>query len=255
MKVGTFRGQTSYTTNPIESAVEKLVLNVKCKGLADLAKVKVTVNLNLNGAGTRTIIPSLPLSHLLEIAANNAGFVLVTPAGVNAPDGEALYFVKGTIELANQLAIDVSGGYVEVQLTDCAEYQEFNLNTLNNPTRSTSFIEYRTEFCNPDSTKEFSLDGAYQLCVPKEVKQLDITFVNGANVVYTPEELEAIAFEHNELSVLSQIDPATGCGVLPGLVDFFPLGLNGAISARVLLSGVLTGKNCYVVRNSDISAL
>lgn len=244
MKVLSSTGSTSYSNVQIETSCQKLVFRVTAASFDALNDVKVSVNLNNKGFGTKNVLPTLPLSHVLEIAAANEGSIQISKADNGVT-------IMGTVELSNEGALDVREGYLELSILGCQTSENYEVWALNNATLSGSFIDYQTTFVNQNSTKEISVEGFYQICFPTSVTQVDIQYMNGRNVVYTPEELMAVCQEINELCILDNSEgSANGSRVVTGQKNFYCLGLIGAKTVKILQS---TSGNIYLVKNNDLS--
>lgn len=251
MKILNGTGNVDYPDNQIETAVKKLVVKYTTADIANLNAVKVDVKLNNRIKGTQAILPSENLKTMLEIAAANEGFIHVVKVGGNI-------VVIGSIELSNSGAIDVKDGYITVGLTGLQTADRIELFSQDDNVLTREFIAYEPVYFNANAAKEVLLGGAYQIAVPKATLfEMSVSFANGRTVTYSPEEIDLICDELNEMSIVDETQVVTTASVTGakgalqvGSWNYYTFGFADAVSAKITLTGA---GNVYLVKNKTLA--
>lgn len=239
-------GVTSVDGFILETSSQKLVVCYKpaaagADGLAEFKAVKFEAQIQTPTGGTRPLVYPTKLSDLMEIAAANQGFVKRLSDGT----------FKGTVELSNVGALDLGKDQISLSFMNLAVGATLKVNNLDSQHLTKCYIEYSPQNFQADAPKEVDVREFYQLCLPKAITtKVELKYPNGRNISLTPDELEAICDEINEMAMLTQSVEGDGFIVKPGATDFYCISVAEALTAKVSLSA--TG-NCFFVRNSVLN--
>jgi hypothetical protein len=246
MKIFSHTGSPSKEGVVLETPVQKLLVAYTAAAaanfealLTELKAIKFEANIVNAQTGTSPLVYPMRLLDLMEIAAWNEGFVKV--AGLK---------VVGTIELSNVAALDLGTDQISLSFTGMENDGILEVNTIDTPFLTKSFISYAPINFQKDAPKEINVEDFYQVALPKSlITKLELKYPNGRNVGFTVPELETILDEVNEMCYLEDFGATGKFSVIPGAKDWFCFGVEDAISAKITLSD--TGI-CYFVKNQDL---
>ena len=149
--VQSLTGSTSYTQR-FECSAAKIGIVATAAQKNDLLNTYVTILLVDSNGQQKVITPRTKLGDLLEIAASNEGLLQITDNYTSTTLSSYTY--KGTIELSNFGAVDLAGGYGQIQLDGCVSTTSWNIYGIDNPQLTSMIIDYRPfRYCSCNSTK------------------------------------------------------------------------------------------------------
>jgi len=252
MKILNGTGATDYPDNQIETGVKKIVVKYTTDNIANLDNVRIDVKLNSRLRGTQPILPSESLKTMFEIAAANEGFI-----HISAIAGPKVVII-GSIELSNKGAIDIRDGYINCSFSGLQNADKIEVYSVDDAVLTREFIQYESVYFNANAAKEVMLAGSYQVAVPKALlSEMSVTFSNGRTTTYSPEEIDLLCDELNEVSIVDETAIVTtpalsgAKGVMQaGSWHYYTLGFTEAISAKITLSAA---GNVYLVKNKTLS--
>ena len=225
-------GNTNYIQR-FECSASKIVVKANVISLSDLEAIFATIVAVDRVGVQRVITPRTNLRDLLEIAASNEGLVKIK---VNYSSGSvASYDVLATLELSNFGAIDLAGGYGQIELDSCVTTSTFSFYGLDNPSLTQMIIKYEPIWAAQNQYKECDVNSAYAIAIPKaNLVELQMQYSNGRTIIYKPSELDAIVQEINELAeVINNIGNTGASEVVVGSSKLYCLGVNDVVSIRV----------------------
>lgn len=226
MKIATLSGQTTYQQR-FETPAQKIVVVATGALMNDVFNTNVTITMMDRNGQLKTITPKTNLGDLMEIAASNEGFVHITK-------GASDYTIRGTIELSNFGAIDIQGGYFQIQLDNTVSTTSWNLYALETDDLTNVIIRYSPIWCAANQYKELQTGDSYAVCLPvAKIDELHLNYKNGRTAIFTVDELKAIAMETNELAQFRYNFTANVGEVTVGYNNYLCIGLSDVVSARV----------------------
>lgn len=199
-----------------------------------------TVEVIRNGemGGARTLINTVPIADIAEIAARNEGYVKITKltSGVAATAR-----VQFSVELNNFGSIDANNSnFVRLNLTGF-----INTNTKfyskSSPFVNDNFIKYESLGCQAASETVFDVAGKYAIAVPKTLSVIEITYPTGNTERIYPEELDLCSADLTEIVFL--VD-----GRVTSFKNWFVYDVSQAVQVKVTLntSGII-----YLLSNNS----
>lgn len=234
MKIGVFSGSTQYAAR-FETPCQKIAIFADGVTQANIEDANITITMMDRSGQLKTITPKTRLGDLMEIAASNEGLVYWVKTATPS------YQVRSTIELSNFGAIDIQGGYFQIQLDNAVSTTSWSLFAMEAEALTNSIIRYSPIWVAQNQYKNIELKDEYACALPvASIDELHITYANGRTNIFTADELKQIALENNELAVIRYNYTASNYEAIPGYNAFVVIGLKGAISVRVRCNAATT---------------
>ena len=143
-----------------------------------------------------------------------------------------------TLELSNFGAVDLGGGYAQIQLDNCVTTTSWNIYGLDNANLTSMIIKYEPLWNAADQYKQVDLTDCYAVALPKaNLIDVQLQFVNGRTIIYKPTELDAIVQEINELAEVEQNVANNGSSaIMVGSNKLYCIGVKNCVGMRVQYS-------------------
>lgn len=172
---------------------------------------KMSVTRHTNGVA-KTLINSMPLADLAEIAANNEGFIYIKTDTVNNTTGVGNVTAMFSVELSNEgsirtnqsdfLKVDLEGfGLTNDQSANGgAQDVTLTINSFGAYVAKNEHIKYSPVACQGGSNVQFDCQSHYMLAVPGDnIEKLTLSSVTGESMEIIKEELEVISADLSDI--------------------------------------------------------
>lgn len=164
---------------------------------------KVEIIKYLAHGGSTTLVNSMTVAHLAELAANNEGFI---ESRYNLPD--LTLQIRFSIELTNVGAIAADNNqFVTASFTDFPGIQSgnqttFEVRSVGAPISTDVHLVYKPVACQAGGENRIDVGSAYAIALPSTMSNIDIQYASGENVKLKGEELEAVAIDVNDIVLI-----------------------------------------------------
>lgn len=211
------------------------------QGVIDAFKAKnelVIVNVTRErGQEVENLVSNMPLNVLLEAAAQGEGYIQIKESDV-----DGTFVLKGSVELSNVGALDVSDS--ELLVIDFANAGAATLTTKVSTYQSLvltdTSLQYEPKTILPDSKQTIDLKDTYCLLLPPTCTEV-ILKTGSRSQKIKGDEFEQIAIDSNDVTY--NVD-----GKIKAVNDFFLLPVSNVDSVEITLS--VQGKIYKLINNS-----
>lgn len=205
----------------------------------ETASVNTTIEVVKQSAnGSSTVIQSMKLTDLLEIAAANEGAVVVEETSTSVT-------VRGTIELSDFGSIPLlNNEYFKVNFVALGTNITADLYAIDFPIETSIHNVYDPVFFNANSAKTIDVQSAKFLCLPADkISKLELYYPNGKVWQLEAEEIRRFVEEYNPESFV--INGST----TPGGRNWYCLEVLDALQAKITLNA---GANIMLVSYKNL---
>lgn len=240
-------GTTNLTNKEIETSVQ--ALNFELTGPhggailpgAILEAVVGNAEINIqkqDGHDTQSLIQSLGIRDLAEIATHNDGVIMIVVTGANAT-------VSFGIEIANLAALTLNDqAKLMMAISGLPVTTGCIIDGLDSAINTSEYIKYESKYVNANVSKDFGIDAAYAMALPiGNVKALEMTYTNGKNVKLSKREIKSVLT--NSQDPIYNLDGR----VIFGFDKFAVLSVEHVVSVRVTLD---ISTNFYLLKNQTV---
>lgn len=240
-------GTTTLTNKELETAISKLSVQVTGANngavtpeavLAELLGSATITIQKQDSQNTTTVIQSMPLAHLAEISAHNAGVVGINTNGANST-------AKFTIELTDDAALQMGdNSKFLVSIAGLPAAVTFIMDALDHHNSTNVYIAYENKFVNANVGKDFDIDGAFAMALPAaNIDAIELTHMNGKTVKLTQREVK------QELLDLQDSVYNFDGKVFYGYGKFCVINVSEFSRVRVTLNA---STNFYLIKNQSV---
>lgn len=199
-------------------------------------------------AGSKTLINTMSIGTLAQIAANNEGYIrsyVVTEGEVN------IKYIEFSVELSNLGAIRAdSDNFLQVivknfipsefhtQPTDVTTMEIFSLGA---PVSTDVHLTYKPVSCNANGENRVDVGNAYAIAIPRSLVSLDLFYQGGETQKIKGDEISMIESDLNETLMVAH-------GYTITSLDLHVFPLHFAEKIHITLSA---SENCYLLINEE----
>lgn len=200
-------------------------------------------------AGSKTLINSMSIGTLAQIAANNEGYInsYFIP-GVN----NTTKVIEFSVELSNLGAIRAdSNNFLQVIVKNFIP-TEFHLHaddvttmeifSFGAPVTTDVFLSYKPVACNANGENRVDVGDAYAIAFPSSLISMDLFYQGGETQKLKGEEINMISSDLNEIVM------KTVSGGIVTKLDYTVFPLHFAEKIHITLSA---SENCYLLINEQ----
>jgi len=230
-------GVTEVRGLQIQSSISHLL--ILKDGAAAITDEKITLVLKTNGGQNKSVIPLTKIRRPAVISQFGQGYQLIQ-ADADSVNSAFLLSLSdfGAIQLEN-------GDYLELDLTDLIALSSYSVYGIESPIKARAYNEYNTEVVtgSEPQIKTYSpeLDcKGIALSNNGALASVRLSYANGNEVTYLPEELKAMMRQGNDVSFApdSLVEgDSINQQLLGGGTEFFYLPLEGCYRFAVTTTG------------------
>lgn len=194
-------------------------------GVIDNAKVTVRVQDSETGK-TDDIVSDILLDTLAKIATVNEGYYVRKKTATGGFIVPVILSPDASVRLSNNR-------YLDIEVKGLAAGTSMDVYAVESPDQTDFFIRYNKMFVPKDETQKQFMPGINEdmFIYHADITEIQLAYVNGATVTYTPAELEMLEMVSNDVCSVNTDGAVFGLG---GLVH---IDLAGIRSIDIKTSG------------------